>query len=113
MTTREELIWQIAQKHPEIRFQACMNTQEIGQAVRILLDTLADFLAAGERIEVRGFGAFSTRSRPGRKARDPRTGEAVAVPDRRFVHFKPGLDLRRDVEEGSDGSAQTGGACAR
>jgi len=62
---------------------------------------------------VRGFGAFSARSRPGRKARNPRTGEAVAIPDRRFVPFKPGLDLHRDVEEGSDGSAETGAACAR
>jgi len=67
----------------------------------------------GERIKVRVFGAFSARSRPGRKARNPRTAEAVAVPDRRFVPFKPGLDLRRDVEEGSDGSAETGAACAR
>ena len=101
MTTREELIQQIARKHPEIRHQAGMNAQEIAQTVYLLLDTLADSLAAGERIELRGFGAFAVHSRPGRKARNPRTGEAVAVPDRRFVHFKPGRDLRRDVDDGA------------
>ncbi len=78
-----------------------MSPKEIAQAVYLLLDTLADFLAAGERIELRGFGAFSIHFRPGRKARNPRTGEAVAVPDRRFIHFRPGRDLRRDVEDGS------------
>jgi len=98
MTTREELIQQIARKHPEIRYRSGLSAGDIGQAVRIILDTLAAFLAEGERIELRGFGAFSLHCRPSRKARNPQTGEPVPVPERRFVHFKPGGKLRREVD---------------
>jgi len=54
-------------------------------------------LASGERIEIRGFGSFSLRFRPPRIARNPRTGEAVALSAKYLPHFKPGKELRDRV----------------
>jgi len=59
-------------------------------------------LAAGDRIEVRGFGSFSLHYRPPRVGRNPKTGEAVQVPDKFVPHFKPGKELRERVNNGSE-----------
>jgi integration host factor subunit beta len=58
---------------------------------------LTTAVANGERIEIRGFGGFSTIHRKARIGRNPKTGESVSVPNRHTVHFKPGLDLRNRV----------------
>lgn len=63
----------------------------------ILLDAMAQALAQGKRIEVRGFGSFSVSMRPARMGRNPRSGEAVQIPERRVAHFKPGKSLRHAV----------------
>ena len=57
-------------------------------------DEIAGRLAKGGRVELRGFGAFSTREREARKGRNPRTGESVDVPGKRVPFFKPGKEMR-------------------
>ena len=62
-----------------------------------LLDLMGNSLAAGERIEIRGFGSFSLHYRPPRMGRNPKTGEAVALSGKHVPHFKPGKELRERV----------------
>ena len=57
-------------------------------------DSITEQLAHGGRVELRGFGAFSTRQRDARTGRNPRTGEAVAVDAKRVPYFKPGKEMR-------------------
>ena len=55
-------------------------------------------LAQGERIEIRGFGSFSLHHRPARMSRNPKTGEAVYLPAKVAVHFKPGKEIKGRVD---------------
>ena len=68
-------------------------------AVKSLLDMMGGALAAGERIEIRGFGSFSLHYRPPRLGRNPKTGDSVALPGKHVPHFKPGKELREKVSE--------------
>lgn len=85
---RSELLQKLAEDNPELR------AQEIEQVVDIFFDEIAGRLAEGGRVELRGFGAFSTREREARTGRNPRTGEAVEVPAKRVPYFKPGKEMR-------------------
>ena len=85
---RSELLQKLAQENPELR------AQEIEQVVDIFFEEIAQRLAEGGRVELRGFGAFSTREREARTGRNPRTGEAVEVPAKRVPYFKPGKEMR-------------------
>ena len=62
--------------------------------VDIFFDEISARLAEGGRVELRGFGAFSTRQRESRQGRNPRSGQAVAVPAKRVPYFKPGKEMR-------------------
>lgn len=62
--------------------------------VETFFESIRDALARGEKVELRGFGNFKLKTRNPRKARNPRTGEAVDVPAKRVLHFKPGKELR-------------------
>jgi len=66
-------------------------------AINITIDTMQNALGRGERIEIRGFGAFSLHERKARTGRNPKTGEAVEIPTCYKVHFKPGKALRERV----------------
>ena len=68
--------------------------QKAEQVVDALFNAMKDALAQGKRIELRGFGAFSTRARDARTGRNPRTGEVVAVDAKRVPYFKPGKEMR-------------------
>jgi len=85
---RSELLQVLAQENPELR------AEDVERAVDIFFDEIADRLASGGRVELRGFGAFSTRERDSRLGRNPRTGEAVHVPQKRVPYFKPGKEMR-------------------
>ena len=85
---RSELLQKLAQDNPELR------AQEVEQVVDIFFEEIAQRLAEGVRIELRGFGAFSTRVREARTGRNPLTGEAVDVPAKRVPYFKPGKEMR-------------------
>ena len=66
-------------------------------AVKSILEQMSHTLAAGGRIEVRGFGSFSLHYRPPRMGRNPKTGESVALSSKYVPHFKPGRELRERV----------------
>jgi len=85
---RSELLQALAKENPELR------AEDVERAVDTFFDEIAERLAEGGRVELRGFGAFSTRHRDARRGRNPRTGEAVNVPDKRVPYFKPGKDMR-------------------
>ena len=89
--TKSELIEELAAKQPQLEYR------DVELAVKELLEQMASALAVGERIEVRGFGSFSLHYRPPRVGRNPKSGEAVHVPDKYVPHFKPGKELRDRV----------------
>ncbi len=90
--TKSDLIDALAAQQPQLVFR------DVELAVKELLEQMADALATGDRIEVRGFGSFSLHHRPSRVGRNPKTGDAVNVPDKYVPHFKPGKELRERVD---------------
>ena len=72
----------------------------------MILDEIAEALAEGNRVELRGFGAFSVRERKPRVGRNPRTGEKVEVRAKRVPFFRPGKELRARVNGGDDPEAR-------
>lgn len=97
---RSELIAKLAKKHPHLA------AHDLERAVSIILDEIADALARGDRVELRGFGAFSVRHREARRGRNPRTGDTVDVPAKSVPFFKAGKELRSRVNGGSDPEAR-------
>lgn len=85
---KSELLQQLAADNPELR------AEEVEQVVDVFFDEIALRLAEGGRVELRGYGTFSTRQRESRTGRNPRTGEAVSVPSKRVPYFKPGKEMR-------------------
>lgn len=85
---RSELLQALSKENPELR------SEDVERAVDTFFDEIAQRLADGGRVELRGFGAFSTRHRDSRKGRNPRTGESVEVPEKRVPYFKPGKEMR-------------------
>ncbi|MFC0633871.1 integration host factor subunit beta [Brevundimonas balnearis] len=75
---------------------------EVERVVNIVLDRMTDSLSQGGRVELRGFGAFSVRSRPARSGRNPRTGETVEVPAKSVPFFKSGKELRERLNASGD-----------
>ena len=90
---RSELLQALARDNPELR------ADEVEQVVDIFFDEIAARLAEGGRVELRGFGAFSTRQREARTGRNPRSGEAVSVPAKRVPYFKPGKEIRERLNK--------------
>lgn len=77
--------------------QSHLSQADVELAVRCIIEQLSRSLADGERIEIRGFGSFCLHYRPPRMGRNPKTGEAVALPGKYVPHFKPGKELRERV----------------
>jgi integration host factor subunit beta len=71
--------------------------RDIEQAVKGMVEQMADTLSSGNRIEIRGFGSFSIRYRQPRAARNPKTGTRVELDSKYVPHFKPGKELREQV----------------
>lgn len=90
---RSELLTVLAKDNPDLR------SEDIEQVVDIFFDEISQRLAEGGRVELRGFGAFSTREREARQGRNPRTGEAVQVEAKRVPYFRPGKEMRRALNE--------------
>jgi integration host factor subunit beta len=89
--TKSELIEILTQR------QSHLKADDVDLAVKTLLEMMANSLAHGERIEIRGFGSFSLHYRPPRTGRNPKTGDAVSLPGKYVPHFKPGKELREQV----------------
>ncbi|HFD91848.1 MAG TPA: integration host factor subunit beta [Gammaproteobacteria bacterium] len=93
--TKSELIELIAQKQKHLSYK------DIEFAVKTMIEQMAQTLASGERIEIRGFGSFSLHYRPPRMGRNPKTGEPVQLTGKYVPHFKPGKELRERVNAGA------------
>jgi len=91
--TKSELIERIAER------QLQLSTKDVELAVKCVIDQMVDGLAAGERIEIRGFGSFCLHFRKPRLGRNPKTGEQVALDGKYVPHFKPGKELRERVND--------------
>lgn len=89
--TKSELIASIAQKQPHL------HSKDVELAINGIIDTL--ITTRDDRIEIRGFGAFSTVHYQAKIGRNPKTGETVSVPAKRAIHFKAGQDMRKKVDE--------------
>ncbi len=86
--TKSDLIKRLADANPHLLLR------DVERIVATVFDEISAALARGDRVELRGFGAFSVRARAARLGRNPRTGEEVEVPDKVVPHFKTGKDLR-------------------
>ncbi|QIK96405.1 integration host factor subunit beta [Sphingomonas sp. HDW15A] len=91
---RSELVQKLCGDFPDL------TQREIELVVTALFDSITEQLADGGRVELRGFGAFSTRQRDARVGRNPRTGEAVDVKAKRVPYFKPGKEMRERLNLG-------------
>jgi integration host factor subunit beta len=89
--TKSELIERITDRHPEL------SNKDIELAVKTILETMSQALSQGDRIEIRGFGSFSLHFRNPRLGRNPKTGESVELRGKYVPHFKPGKELREQV----------------
>jgi integration host factor subunit beta len=92
--TRSQLILRLAELNPHLFHR------DIERIVATVFDEVSAALARGERVELRGFGAFSVKSRGARVGRNPRTGEAVKVAAKHLPYFKTGKELRERLNEG-------------
>lgn len=79
--------------------QSHLKADDVDLAVKSMLEMMGAALAHGQRIEIRGFGSFSLHYRPPRVGRNPKTGDAVALPGKHVPHFKPGKQLRERVSD--------------
>jgi integration host factor subunit beta len=93
--TRSDLVEALAERFGQL------THRDAEFAVKALLEAMSDALARGHRIELRGFGSFTISHRPPRMGRNPRSGEKVAIPEKRVPHFKPGKALREEVDQGT------------
>jgi integration host factor subunit beta len=89
---RSDLVEELAAKFGQL------TVNDVELAVKAILDAMNDALVSGHRIEIRGFGSFSINHRAPRIGRNPRSGESVAIPEKRVPHFKPGKALREQVD---------------
>ena len=85
---KSELIQKLADENPHL------YQRDVERIVSAVFDEITDALSRGDRVELRGFGAFSVKHRDARTGRNPRTGESVEVPTKRAPFFKTGKDLR-------------------
>ncbi|MCB1456564.1 MAG: integration host factor subunit beta [Nitratireductor sp.] len=85
---KSELVQAIAEQNPHL------YQRDVENIVNAILDEITSALANGDRVELRGFGAFSVKNRPARLGRNPRTGDKVEVEEKWVPFFKTGKELR-------------------
>ncbi len=86
--TKSELITKIAAHNPHL------YQRDVERIVTSIFDEISKAMGRGDRVELRGFGAFSVKQRNARVGRNPRTGESVSVPEKAVPYFKTGKQLR-------------------
>ncbi len=89
--TRQELIVRISEKNPHL------SMNDVERVVSTIFEEITTALSNGNRVELRGFGAFSVKAREGYKGRNPRTGESVQVAPKYVPAFKVGKQLREQL----------------
>ncbi len=92
--TKHELIEKLSEKEKDL------NLKDAEVIVKTVFDSMTEALAAGDRIEIRGFGSFQVKHRKSREGRNPRTGEKVQVEDKKVPFFKVGKELKERVDSG-------------
>lgn len=92
--TKSELIMRLAEANPHL------YQRDIERIVSAIFDEISNALARGDRVELRGFGAFSVKRRDARVGRNPRTGASVPVQEKFVPFFKTGKQLRDRINEG-------------
>lgn len=75
-----------------------LQESDVELALNCILGQMTKALVQGQRIEIRGFGSFELRQRPPRPGRNPKTGEAVNLPAKVAIHFKPGKEMKDRVD---------------
>ncbi len=93
---KSELIQKLSEENPHLYHR------DVERIVSTLFEEITRALADGDRVELRGFGAFSVKRRDARLGRNPRTGESVPVPEKHVPFFKTGKELRERLNEGYD-----------
>lgn len=92
--TKSELILRLAEKNPHLYHR------DVERIVTAIFDEITSALSHGDRVELRGFGAFSVKKRDARIGRNPRTGESVRVAEKHVPFFKTGKQLRERLNAG-------------
>ena len=85
---KSELVQAISEENPHL------YQRDVEHIVNAILDAITEALARGDRVELRGFGAFSVKNRPARLGRNPRTGSKVEVTEKCVPFFKTGKEMR-------------------
>jgi integration host factor subunit beta len=98
---KSELVQRIAEHNPHL------YQRDVENIVNAILDEIVAALARGDRVELRGFGAFSVKHRPARAGRNPRTGAHVPVDQKSVPFFKTGKEMRERLNRDS-GSPEAG-----
>jgi integration host factor subunit beta len=91
MLIKSQLIAEISQQMPHL------PEKDIALSINSIIEQMSEVLSQGGRIEIRGFGSFCLHYRPPRKAHNPKTGEKLVTQPKYAVHFKPGKELREQV----------------
>ena len=91
---KSDLVTKIAAQNPHL------YQRDVENIVNAILDEIVAALARGDRVELRGFGAFSVKSRPARTGRNPRTGAHVVVDQKSVPFFKTGKEMRERLNRG-------------
>ncbi len=91
---KSELVQRIASRNPQL------YQRDVENIVNAILDEITNALARGDRVELRGFGAFSVKRRDARIGRNPRTGAPVSVEEKSVPFFKTGKEMRERLNDG-------------
>ncbi|MBT3360527.1 MAG: integration host factor subunit beta [Rhodospirillales bacterium] len=91
--TKSELIARLAEANPHLYHR------DVERIVTTIFEEITTSLAEGDRVELRGFGAFSVKERGSRVGRNPRTGDSVSVPAKYIPYFKTGKQLRQILND--------------
>ena len=92
MTTKREIVKSVAEK-------TALTQAQTSEVIQLTLEAIANTVLTEGRIELRNFGVFEVKRRAQRKARDPRTGETMIVPERNVIVFRPGRALEDQLSE--------------
>ncbi len=93
---KSELVQRIAEQNPHL------YQRDVENIVNSILDEITNAMMNGDRVELRGFGAFSVKNRPARIGRNPRTGQKVEVSEKHVPFFKTGKEMRERLNGGVD-----------
>ena len=97
---KSELVARLAAANPHLFHR------DVEKMVTTIFDEITEALARGDRVELRGFGAFSVKHRPARVGRNPRSGEPVSVEEKYVPFFKSGKEMRERLNAANNGAAE-------